>query len=186
MWAGFKVLSLGAKAAVIGSILAVLLAILGTSYYVGYNKGHTESKLAISQYEGKVKDLTIKLGQAEGKVRVDTVTKYLQGETVAGETVYKTRTVVETKVVPQHVLSKGWIYTYNQSVAGAEVDPNLAADPTPSGVVDRDALLTIVDNNATSLANARQLDALIGYENDLERARENAINGKPGSSVGVQ
>lgn len=177
MFAAIKLIPFGAK---IGILIAFLAALAGL-YYVGYNKGLNVSEVAIAQYETKVSKLNEKLATKGGEVRVETVTKYLKGETVAGQTVYRTRTVVQTVVPEQYTLSKGWVYAYNQSVLGAETDPVLAGDATPSDVTDKQALEVITDNNAISLANARQLDSLTGYLEDMERVYEE-VNGRPSSA----
>ena len=177
MWAAFKGLSIGGKL----FILAAILALFGATYYVGYSRGTNISKVEIAEYEGKVATLDAKVRDAQGKVNVETVTRYLQGETVAGQTVYRTRTIVEKTVPEQFTFSNGWIYTYNQSVQGLETDENFASDPTPSGVTDKQALKTIVDNNASSLKNARQLDTLTGYLVEMEKVNEK-VNGRPRSN----
>lgn len=176
MWAAFKGLSIGGKL----FILAAIFALFGATYYVGYSKGANISEVEIAQYEGKVNKLQAELNKKVGVVKVETVTRYLKGETVAGETVYRTRTVVEQAVPEQFTFSNGWIYTYNQSVKGEETDPTLAADPTPSGVTDKQALVTIVENNAISHRNERQLDTLTGYLVEMERINEE-VNGRPSS-----
>lgn len=177
MFEAIKLIPFGAK---IGIFIAFLAALAGL-YYVGYNKGLNVSAVEIAKYEGEVSKLNEKLATRGGEVRVETVTKYLQGETIAGETVYRTRTVVKTVVPEQYTLSKGWVYAYNQSVLGVETDPALAADATPSDVTDKEALEVITDNNAISLANARQLDALTGYLDNMEKVYEE-VNGRPSSA----
>jgi hypothetical protein len=164
LFAALKLIPFGAK---IGILIAILAA-LGGMYYVAYNKGLNVSKVEIAEYEGKVNRLQAEVTAKVTEVKVETITRYLRGETLAGETVYKTRTIVEKSVPEQFTFSKGWIYTYNQSVQGLETDATLAADPTPSGVTDKQGLVTIVDNNATSLKNARQLDTLTGYVQNIK------------------
>ena len=177
MFAALKLIPFGAK---IGILIAILAA-LGGMYYVAYNKGLNVAAVEIAQYEGKVNKLQAEVNEKVGKVKVETVTRYLKGETVAGETVYRTRTVVEQSVPEQFTFSNGWIYTYNQSVKGEETNSTLASDATSSGVSDKQALVTIVANNAISHRNERRLDTLTGYLVQMEKINEE-VNGRPRSS----
>lgn len=166
MFAAFKALSLGGKL----FILAAILALFGATYYVGYSKGANISAVEIAKYEGKVKDLNAQLKTAQGKTDVQVVTKYLDRDKIITNTVVKTRTVVEQNVVEQFTLSKGWIYAYNQSVLGLAVDPELAADATPSTTSEMRALAdTIVPNNGNALSTAAQLEALQEWVRETEK-----------------
>jgi hypothetical protein len=46
-------------------------------------------------------------------------------------------------------LSAGWVSAHNSAAAGETVDPTGAADATPSGFTDSEALATVADNYAT-------------------------------------
>jgi hypothetical protein len=157
MFALFKGVSLGAK---LGIVLGIVLLFAAT-WYIGYTKGSNISKVEIAKYEGRVNKLNADLATAHGKVDVRVVTEYKDRVNTIDHTVYQTRDVIRTKVVPQFNFSKGWVYAYNQSVLGLPVDPTLASDASPSPTSDLVALLdTLVPNNGICLANSAQLAAL--------------------------
>ncbi len=170
MFAAFKLISWQVKL----GILVALLAIMGALYYVGYKKGENISRVEIAKYEGKVQELNGRLATAQGKVDVRIVTEYKDKLVYVDRIVTKTRTVVERSVPEQFKFSKGWVYAYNQSVLGKEVDPQLASDATPSTSSDLRALAgTIIPNNGVCLSNAAQLEALQKWTRDSQAAREN-------------
>lgn len=157
MWAAFKALGWGGKALV----LAAILAILASCYYVGLDRGKNISKVEIAKYEGKIKTLEAERNAAQAKIDVRYVTQYKDRIQYVDRVVTKTRTVVEQSVPEQFTLSKGWIYAYNQSVRGLDVDPAKASDATPSTVTEMRALAdTIVPNNGVFLSNKAQLESL--------------------------
>ena len=171
MWLAFKALSLQAKAGILIGILAILVAAIGTAYYTGYSKGENISRLEISKYEGKVKDLITERDKAQAKVDVKEVVKYKDRVQYIDRVVYKTKTVVETSVPEQFKFSKGWVYAYNQSVAGNELESSKASDASESRVSDRSALVTITENNGICLSNKAQLDALQSWIRETEKVR---------------
>lgn len=172
MWAAFTSLSLGMKAAFIGGFLALLLVIGGSLYYVGYNKGNNNSKIAISKYEAKVTALQGALDNAVAKVDIRYVTEYKDRVLTNTVTVVKNHDVIITKVPEQFKFSNGWVYAYNQSINNLPIDPALASDDTASWVSDRQGLEYINTNNGIAKLNAEQLDSLIA----LTKARQEAVN----------
>lgn len=179
MWASFKLLTWQAKAGIIGVILAILLAIIGSTAYVSYNKGLNVSKVEISQYETKVQTLNAKLATAQGRVDTKVVTEYVDRKAYIDRVVYKTRTVVQSSVPEQFTFSKGWVYAYNQSVRGLELDPVLASDKTASSISDMRALAdTIAPNNGICLANKQKADSLQQWIRETNETRDQINNSK--------
>jgi len=173
MFVWFKALSWGGRLGVIGGFLLMLAVVVGSAYTVGYNKGENVSRVAISQYEGKIQKLNADLAKAQGKVDVRVVTQYKDRVEYIDHVVYKNRDVIHTVVPEQFTLSKGWIYAYNQSVRGAVVDPKLASDAAPSTVSEMRALAdTIAPNNGICLATGEQLKSLQQWINESADARE--------------
>lgn len=160
MWASFKTWSLAAKAGTIAIVLAILLAIIGTTSYVSYNKGLEVSRAEIAKYENNVWRVVANAREIQGRIDVKTVTVYKDRLAYVDRVQYKTNTVIKTLVPEQSNLSKGWIYVYNQSTRGAQPEAAKASDPAESIFSDRAALATIAENNAICLANKAQLDAL--------------------------
>lgn len=175
MWGAFKALSLSAKLFVLGAILAVLVAV----GFAGYQKGINVSKVEIERYKNASLVLKQKLDKAQNKVDVRIVTEYKDRVAYVDKVVYKTRDVVRTNVVSNFKFTKGWIYAYNQSVQGLEVDPVLASDKTIASVSDVDALAdTIIPNNGISLSNQAKLDALQKWVRETEASRKENLDEK--------
>lgn len=157
MWASFKALTLGAKAALIGSVLLALAALLGSVSFISYNKGLNEARFAVIKYEKEKTELQAKLNEATAKVDIRYVTKYIEKEAEIKYVAGKTVTVVKEVVPEQYNLSQGWINTYNASVAGAEPDKNASSISSASPFTDRYALERIVSNNAICKATENNL-----------------------------
>ena len=169
MFAAFKLIGWQVKL----GILVALLAIMGAIYYVGYTKGENVSRVEIAKYEGKVEKLNADLAKAQGKVYVQIVTQYKDRLQYVDRVITKTRTVVEQSVPEQFKFSKGWVYSFNQSILGLDVDPKLASNEEASSVSDMRALSrTIIPNNGVCLSNAEQLKALQQWTLDSQAARE--------------
>lgn len=157
MWAAFKALSWGGKALV----LAAILAILASCYYVGLDRGKNISKVEIQRYQTEKQKLIAERNAAQAKIDIRYVTEYKDRVQYVDRVVTKTRTVVEQSVPEQFTLSRGWIYAYNQSILGLDVDPAKASDATPSTTSEMRALAdTIVPNNGIYLSTKAQLEAL--------------------------
>ncbi len=121
------------------------------SYTIGLNKGKEISKTEIARYETRITELQNKAikGQVVINDRVRTV--YVDREKVITETKIINRDVIQNNVVSRpQTLSNGWVYSYNQSVQGLEIDAQRAANDIESGVKDVDALQTLNTNNATT------------------------------------
>ena len=175
MWAAFKALTWGAK---LGILAAILLAI-GSLCYVSYEKGVNVSRVEIQRYQTESNKLRADLAKAQGKVDVRVVTQYKDRVQTIVETEYKNRDVIRTKVVGSNLLTKGWVYAYNQTLAGLPVDPVLAADKTPSTTSELEALAaTIAPNNAVSLENRAQVEALQNWIRETEASRKEVVDDK--------
>lgn len=170
MWAKFKTFGWKGKLGILAAILA-LLAAFGGLYKTGYNSGAEVSKTEIARYKNKSLALQKKLAAAQTQVDTKIVTEYKDRTAYVDRVVYKTKTVVQTSVPEQYNLSNGWVYAYNQSVAGEEVDPTKASDGKPSSTTDRTALLAIAGNNGICLANQAQLDSLQKWILETEKSR---------------
>lgn len=178
IWTGFKALSLGMKFALIGGIMAFLLALSGGIYFAGYTKGNNNSKIAVANYEKKSAELSAKIKAVHNTVDTKTVTKYLKGEVIAGATVVKNHYIIKEHVPEQFKFSNGWVYAYNQSVNGLDIDSVKASDDTPSWISDRTGLDYIHQNNGLANSNAKQLDSLIENIKEREAATDATLNQK--------
>ena len=175
IWTVFKGLSIGTKLALIGGILAFLLAVGGGVYWTGYTKGHSESKVAIAQYEAKSAQLDAKIKGVHNISDVRYVTQYKDRVVVETKTVTQNHDVIKYRVPEQFKFSNGWVYAYNQSVQGLPIDEAKASDATASWVSDRTGLNYINDNNGICRINSAQLDNLIAAIKAREEGTKNVI-----------
>ena len=146
--------------------LAAIAALLGACIYIyqqGKNHGIDIANANIARYEQQVSDLNAELAKKEILVRERVITEYHTKEIVRTQVEYKNRDIIKTIVPEQFNLSKGWIYAHNQSALGLNIDQILAADPHPSGISDRTALLTVTENYNLSNGTADRLEALQKY-----------------------
>lgn len=157
MWALFNSFSIGTKIVVGIAIIALLASISAISY----NKGLNVSKLEIAEYQTKIQQLNAKKQEKQIVVNEKVIVEYKDRIKYIDKVVYTNRDVVKNVVVEQFNLSKGWIYSYNQSVKGLQIDPEKAKDSTPSTTSEMLALAdTILPNNGICLANQAKLEKL--------------------------
>lgn len=172
MWKKFKV----------GIIVLLIIAALGGIgkfiYDQGYSKGVNVAAYQISRYELASVKLKNKLATAQASVDTRVITQYRDRVEYVDRVKTKTQTVVRESVPEQFKLSKGWVYAYNQSVAGAEPDAFKASDPDPSNTSDRSGLLAITANNGICLANQAQLDSLQQWVRETEASRKEIVGEK--------
>jgi hypothetical protein len=177
MWGLLKALPLASKLTLAGAILAALLLTIGSTYYVAYNKGLNVSALAIERYQTSSAKLMAAITKSQGIVRERRLVSYVDRVKVIDNTIVQTRTIVRDSVPQQFKFSRGWIYSYNQSVKNLPVDPVLASDATPATVSDVDALAdTIVPNNGRCLVNKARLDELQAFVRESDEVRKQAVN----------
>lgn len=161
-----KVTGLGMPWKILG-----VLAILGGVFAYGYHKASVsvaaKYELKISKFESAASKLSAQLAAAQSLIEEKVLIKYQTRVQV----IEKERIVYQnqaTQDVPaQNVLSNGWIYLHNQAALGLPADDNKAKDPTPSGVMDNQALGTVTDNYGICKENAEQLKALQDYNSQL-------------------
>jgi hypothetical protein len=160
----------------IGSMLLVLGIVTG-AWIIGYNKGANISKVEISKYEKDLAVLSRKLAEKQTEIDVQVVTKFKDRVQFVDKIVYKNVEIIRNSVVEQFILSKGWVYAYNQSVLGLPIDAEKAANAEPSTTSELEALAaTIVPNNGICLTNKEKLDALQQWIIETEKANANISN----------
>lgn len=178
MWIWFKSLSWAARIGIIGGLLLWFVTIVGVSYHLGYTKGENLSKVEVERYQSKLSQTQTKVEVANKEVEYLTVTKYLDHVKYRDRIVYKTKEVIREVVPEQYNLSNGWVYAYNQSVLGLELDSNKASDSTASSTTDRAALEVVTSNNGVCQLNNEKLIALQQWFRDSEAAREKINSSK--------
>jgi hypothetical protein len=172
MWAAFKALSIGTKIGIAIGVLSLLLAAVGSSYVIGYNKGVNIAAVQIEKFKTSVERINANLAKVQTKTDVKIVTEYKDRIQYVDRVTTRTRTIVERSVPEQYKLSNGWIYAYNESVAGNEPDATKAADANASNVSDRSALLTISKNNGICISNEAQLTSLQNWIRETNKNKE--------------
>jgi hypothetical protein len=156
-------------AKIISFLVAIGILIGGCIYLYnsGKNAGIGIANDRISAYEEKVQSLNAQLAQKEIIVRERVINNYHTRTIVRTKVEYKNQEVIRTVVPEQYKLSKGWVYAHDQSALGKEIDPALAANPDPSNVSDRTALVTIDENNNRANRVADRLEALQQYIREM-------------------
>ena len=171
MFEPLKLLTLKTKAILIGIIFAIMLTAVVSTGFIYYNKGVNQAKVELQKFEKKKARVETKLVTKAAEVDTKVVIKYIKKVEQVDKVVEKNIEVI--KLVPYRFnLSKGWLYTYNQSVLGLEVDPVLASDSTESLVADNEALKIITENNGIFFKVKAQADALIEFTKEREALYE--------------
>ena len=81
---------------------------------------------------------------------------------------------VQIEYAGQCDLSNGWVHTHDASATNDGADPTRAADESPSGVIDNQALATVAKNYSKCEANAEQLRQLQQWIRDNKAAVDRA------------
>lgn len=160
MLAAFKLLPIATKIGIIVGFLIALAGLIGGAFYGGYAKGSAQSKIEISGYEKKVAQLNAENKTKQIQINTVVETKYVDRVKTITKTAEATHDTIIKYVPQQYNLSLGWIYSYNQSLKGLDINPKQASVSTASGVSDRDTLDIIARNNAKSLINSERLTSL--------------------------
>lgn len=124
-----------------------LLALIG-AFFFGKHFGDLESQVAIERLKG---EKATQQAQYEGKMSVEKnkiVTQFVDRWHTIKETQYVNNERAKNDVPSQYVLSNGWVSTHDSAAGATKVDSAAAADDTPSGIRDNQALGTIVNNYA--------------------------------------
>ena len=155
------------------AILAALAIAIFAAHQIGYTKGENLSKVAIERYQKEKETLNKQLAEEQAKVDVRTVTEYVTQREVQTKVEYRNRDIIRN--IPtqpgEKNLSEGWVYAYNQSVVGAEIDFDLANVTRESKIPSVKALDTIAENNAISNRNSAKLEALQSWIKESEKTR---------------
>jgi hypothetical protein len=176
---GFKALTGKAKLALIGIFLAMMVVTHGSAWFVGYQKGKNISVVAIANYEKSKNKLQADVNKGQGKVNEKTITVYRDRVQVVHDVVYKNRDIIRDNVVSRDsTFSMGWINAHNAAALGFPVNPEAAANKTPSGVKDADALITVAGNYGAAHQCQAQLQGWQNWYADTKKMYEDFAKGK--------
>ncbi len=136
----------------IGAFAVFCLLLIGGVYKIGYEAGKIETAESMQKQVEYWKEQS-------GKVTEKIVIEYV--DRVEEIVKWRTKNVEVIKLVPSGCeLSDGWVSVHDSSAEGRDADPTRAADDTPSGIKDTEALGTIVENYASCHENREQVIAL--------------------------
>lgn len=137
-----------------------LLALIGVFFY-GMHQGRLESKTAIANLTAtkaqQQADYEKKIADAKNNI----VTQYVDKWHTIKETQYVNVERVKNVVPSQYELSNGWVSAHDSAARATEVDSTAAADTTPSGFRDNQALVTVVNNYAKYHSCQAQVNSLL-------------------------
>jgi len=171
MWTLFKALPTAVKLGWIIGLLISISAIIGGTYYAGYNKGVNISALEIEEFKTKSVQLQNQLDNVVTKVDTKYIVKYIEKKVYIKEKADQLEQTIETVFVPTSEMTFGWVHGYNSSISGVDVTPADIANTAPSGFTDKDVLLVATSNNKICLDYKNNLTSL----QDLVKEREKEL-----------
>ena len=140
-------------------ILGVTLILIG-AFVFGYMKGNARADVEITRYAANANQRVADLERKNSEISSTVVTEYVDRWHTVKEREYVYRDLASNSVPSQHDMSNGWVYLHDQSARQESANSDLARDTSPSGVMDNQALSTVVSNYAICTQNANQLAML--------------------------
>lgn len=122
------------------------------------------------------------MAEESAQITERVVTNYVTRRETIREVVYRNRDVIRNVVPEQNQLSQGWVYAHNQTVRILPIDYNLASNPAPSSVSDRDALDIVAQNYRIANENREQLINLQNWVRQQQEIRQRAEEERNNSS----
>ena len=150
----------------------LVATVLGGTYAYAYHRAKTITaagyELKIAKFAADKQQLSKDLADERSLVRENTVIHYLYKiqEVEKKRVVYVDRAIKD--VPSQNQLSNGWIYLHDQAALGIPVDDTKVKDPTPSGIMDNQALAVVTDNYSTCHAKDEQIASLRDYIHTMQ------------------
>lgn len=155
-------------------VIAAFALTFGSGYWKGYSDEHnrfedykTEQKIAALEAQARFDK---ELSERTDQLMTDYNARL--ADLAAKGTRYVTQ--AQTSVPRQHDMSNGWISLHDASASSTEIDSSAAADATPSGIGDNQALAVVVSNYQRCNQNSEQLRALQTFIDEYNRAVEAA------------
>lgn len=147
-------------------VIAVTLFVGGFAY--GKHLGDQKSQATIATYTATrdKQDLDL-LGvnlKTSDRIVVQTIT---QVNTIHDNN-QKIQTIIRT-VPDTSVLSAGWMRTYNLSASGVVPSTTSGTEDATPTIKATDALSGIADNNATCLIYKQRAEAIIAFEDEVQK-----------------
>lgn len=156
-------------------ILSLILGLV-VSFLYGVHVGTMKSKVTISDFTATKTEQQAKIQKEVSEKNIQIVTKYVDRWHTIKEIESVNKEYAKNIVPNQHDLSVGWVSTHNASASSTKVDSTSAANPTPSGVTDNQALETIIDNYSKYHQCSTQLNSVLdvieAYNNTIDKVNK--------------
>ena len=158
-------------------ILAILFIVLGAAGW-GYMKGSAQAEIELANYKARAEKQISDLKTENARISDNVTTQFVDRTNTVREkeVVYKDRIV---DLGAQHDMSNGWVYLHDAAARLVNPDMQLAADKSPSGIMDNAALSVVISNYSIRKQNSEQLEALQKWVRD-NKAAVDASNAKKG------
>ena len=139
-------------------IMAIVFLLAGAVGF-GYMKGVAAGDRAMLEYKANAEKQIADLKEQNTQISNQVTTEFVD----------RTNTIREKEVIyrdaagkmePQYDLSNGWVYLHDAAAKLVNPDMQLAADKSPSGIMDTSALTVVIGNYSVCKQNAEQLASL--------------------------
>jgi hypothetical protein len=161
-------------------IVVIVLIIICT--FGGYNhakrvyKQQCENR--ILTFQNQLKDLKLELQKEQENIKERIVVEYVDKIKTIKEREYVYIKQIETVVPSQCELSSGWVSLHDFSATATNPDTTKTSDDSPSGVMDNQALATVVTNYSICQQNSAQLISLQKWIKESKAAVDEANSKK--------
>lgn len=149
-------------------------AMLTGVFFYGYMKGSAYAEAELARFSARAAEQIVELEKEKLEISNRVQVEYVDRVQTIKEKEYVYVDTAQNAVVGQHDLSNGWVHTHDASASNDDADPARAADESPSGIIDNQALITIARNYARCEANAEQLRQLQQWITDNKAAVDQA------------
>ena len=149
-------------------------AMLAGVFFYGYMKGSAYAEAELARFSARAAEQVAELERENLEISNRVQVEYVDRVQTIREKEYVYVDTAQNTVVGQYDLSNGWVHTHDASASNDDADPARAADESPSGIIDNQALITIARNYAKCEANAEQLRQLQQWITDNKAAVDRA------------
>lgn len=149
-------------------------AMLAGVFFYGYMKGSAYAEAELARFSARAAEQVAELERENLEISNRVQVEYVDRVQTIREKEYVYVDTAQNTVAGQYDLSNGWVHTHDASAANDDADPTRAADESPSGIIDNQALITIARNYAKCEANAEQLRQLQQWITDNKAAVDKA------------
>ena len=154
--------------------LFAAVAIIGGAFLYGYMKGSAYAEAELARFSARAAEQVAQLERENLEISNRVQVEYVDRVQTIREKEYVYVDTAQNTVAGQYDLSNGWVHTHDASASNDDADPARAADESPSGIIDNQALITIARNYSRCEANAEQLRQLQRWIRDNKAAVDRA------------